>query len=85
MNAYTFPDHVVVSDAAKDLIQRILIGDPTSRPTHDEIIKHDFLTKNAIPKSLPPSFLACPPSAQYLKQYLSSQPTSHSAHPYQTS
>lgn len=71
MNAYTFPDHVVVSDAAKDLIQRILIGDPTSRPTLDEIIKHDFLTRNAIPKSLPPSFLACPPSAQYLKQYLS--------------
>ena len=28
MNAYSFPEHVIISDAAKDLITKILIGDP---------------------------------------------------------
>lgn len=82
MNAYTFPDHVVVSDAAKDLIQRILIGDPSSRPTLDDIVKHDFMSRNQIPKSLPPSFLACPPSGQYLKQFISPSGGPQSAHVY---
>jgi polo-like kinase 1 len=35
MNAYSFPDHVVISEAAKDLISKILIGDPSLRPTLD--------------------------------------------------
>jgi polo-like kinase 1 len=35
MNAYAFPEHVVISDAAKDLVSRILIGDPSQRPTLD--------------------------------------------------
>jgi polo-like kinase 1 len=63
MNAYSFPDHVPISDAAKDLISKILIGDPSSRPTLDEILNHDFFRSATIPKALPPSFLACPPSS----------------------
>jgi polo-like kinase 1 len=75
--AYTFPEHVIVSDAAKDLISRILIGDPTSRPTLDDMLNHEFLSSNTIPRTLPPSFLACPPSGQYLKQFYSSTLTGH--------
>ncbi len=45
MNSYAFPDHVPISDAAKDLISKILIGDPSSRPTLDEILKHEFYTQ----------------------------------------
>jgi polo-like kinase 1 len=37
MNSYCFPEHVIVSDAAKDLISKILIGDPKLRPNLDEI------------------------------------------------
>ena len=72
MNAYTFPDHVIISDAARDLITQILNGDPKMRPTLDEIIAHDFLNNpgGSIPKTLPQSFLACPPSAQYIKQFM---------------
>ena len=32
MNQYSFPDHVPISDEARDLISRILTGDPTARP-----------------------------------------------------
>lgn len=34
-NQYDFPEHVMISPAAKDLISKILIGDPTLRPTLD--------------------------------------------------
>lgn len=36
MNAYTFPDHVNISEAAKDMITKILTNDPAKRPTLDE-------------------------------------------------
>jgi polo-like kinase 1 len=79
MNAYAFPEHVVISEAAKDLVSRILIGDPTQRPTLDQVISHDFFNNGvggSIPKCLPQSFLACPPSGQYIKQFMPNQGTS---------
>ena len=42
MNAYTFPEHVQVSDAAKSLITRILNGEPSRRPSLDDMLAHDF-------------------------------------------
>mmetsp|Transcript_17041 Transcript_17041/g.2817 ORF Transcript_17041/g.2817 Transcript_17041/m.2817 type:complete len:123 (-) Transcript_17041:786-1154(-) len=42
MNAYSFPEHVSLSDASKSLITRILISDPGKRPNLDELIAHDF-------------------------------------------
>ena len=64
MNAYSFPDHVIISDAARDLITKILIGDPKLRPNLEDICEHEFLNNGGtIPKTLPQSFLACPPSA----------------------
>jgi len=69
MNAYSFPEHVPISEAAKDIICKILQGDPNQRPTLDDLMKHEFLCGNPVPKTLPPSFLACPPSSQYVKQF----------------
>ena len=74
MNAYSFPEHVVISEAAKDLISKILIGDPTQRPTLDDMLQHEWLNNGGtIPKTLPQSFLACPPSSQYIKQFMPAQ------------
>lgn len=71
MNNYTFPDHVPISEQARDLIRRILVLEPTKRPNLEEIFAHPFLNNGGtIPKSLPLSTLACPPSANYIKQYL---------------
>lgn len=69
MNAYSFPDQIVISNEARDLISDILINDPKARPSLDDILSHPFLTKNPLPKVLPASTLAVPPSSAYLKQY----------------
>ena len=44
MNSYSFPDHVPISDNAKNLITKILNLDPTKRPTLDDISNHPFIT-----------------------------------------
>lgn len=71
MNAYSFPDHVPLSESSKSLITRILVGDPLKRPTLDEILAHEFFHQGyAVPKLLPASTLACPPSVSYLRQFM---------------
>ena len=71
MNAYSFPEHVQISDQAKSLISTILNLDPTKRPSLDEILDHDFFHMgNSIPKLMPASTLACPPSSTYLRQFM---------------
>lgn len=70
MNAYSFPDHVPLSEQSKSLITRILVNDPAKRPSLDEIMDHEFFHQgNLIPKLLPPSTLACPPSSSFLRQF----------------
>ena len=69
MNAYTFPDHIPMTEEARELISRILVTDPLERPTIDEIMSHQFFTKNPIPKLLPTSTLAVPPSSSYMRQF----------------
>lgn len=76
MNAYTFPDHVQISDAAKDLITKILNNDPSKRPSIDDMIAHEFLNHGgSIPRLLPASTLACPPSKTYISQFQAPGPT----------
>jgi len=71
MLAYTFPENVPISEAAKSLISRILVADPSKRPSIDDIQAHPFFHQgNIIPKLLPSSTLACPPSASYMKQFM---------------
>jgi polo-like kinase 1 len=43
MNNYNFPDHVPISDNARNLITKILNLDPLKRPNLDEIISHPFI------------------------------------------
>ena len=68
-NAYSFPDQISVSEEARDLISRILVSDPAERPSIDDLLNHAFFTKNAIPKLLPTSTLAVPPSSSYMRQF----------------
>jgi len=45
-----------------------LSNDPSKRPTIDEILNHNWINnEGSVPRNLPPSTLACPPSSQYLK------------------
>jgi len=71
MNSYSFPDHIPISEAAKNLISKILVLDPSKRLTLDEMLEHSFIKNGGtIPKVLPVSTLVCPPSASYVKQFL---------------
>lgn len=68
-NAYAFPEHIIVSDEAHDLIIKMLTPDPLRRPTLTQILNHPFLSGKNIPKLLPAGTLSCPPSASYVRQY----------------
>jgi serine/threonine protein kinase len=71
MNSYTFPERAVISDAAKSLITEILNTDPLKRPSLDGILASDFFNLGvSIPKLLPTSTLACPPSLSYIRQFM---------------
>jgi polo-like kinase 1 len=51
MNSYSFPEHVIISDAAKNIITKILNLEPTKRPTLEEIMTHPFMNNGGqIPK-----------------------------------
>jgi len=80
MNAYSFPEHVQISEPARNMITRILVNDPSKRPKIDELLSHEFFNQgNVIPKLMPAATLACPPSASYLRQYVpQTQPLKHS-------
>eukprot|EP01022_Parablepharisma_sp_SALTPOND_P032959 TRINITY_DN87960_c2_g1_i1.p2 TRINITY_DN87960_c2_g1~~TRINITY_DN87960_c2_g1_i1.p2 ORF type:complete len:392 (-),score=18.53 TRINITY_DN87960_c2_g1_i1:626-1801(-) len=71
INAYSFPDNVPISAPAKDLITKILNLDPAKRLTLDQILEHPFFRISvAIPKRMPVSTLACPPSAAIVRQFM---------------
>ena len=70
-NAYSFPEQTIISEAAKNLIEQILVLDPSKRPSLDQILTHDFFNQGtSIPKLLPTSTLACTPSLSYIKQFM---------------
>ncbi len=70
MNAYSFPEGAVISDAAKNLITDILNSDPLKRPNLDQIISHDFFNQGtSIPKFLPTSL-------SYIRQFMPEANTS---------
>jgi polo-like kinase 1 len=46
MNSYSFPDHVAISDAATDIIKKILVSDPSQRLNLQEVMQHEFLNSN---------------------------------------
>ncbi|CAD8190766.1 unnamed protein product [Paramecium pentaurelia] len=66
---FNFPDHIQISENAKNLISRILVLDPSKRLTLDDILSHPFMTSNPIPKTTHISQLLSPPTATWLSQY----------------
>jgi polo-like kinase 1 len=66
---YAFPEHVTISDNARNLISKILVLDPSKRPNLEEILADPFMG-DAIPRTMPRSTLACPPAKNFTDQYL---------------
>ncbi|KAL4460257.1 hypothetical protein ABPG74_000008 [Tetrahymena malaccensis] len=79
-NEYSFPEQIQISSAAKNMIKKILVTEPTKRPSLDDLFNDDFFkTGGSIPKLLPVSTLACPPSVSYIRQFLPSAQFSSSS------
>jgi len=71
MNSYNFPEGAIISEPAKSLIREILVTDPWKRPSLDKILDSDFFHMGVcVPKLLPTSTLACPPSLTYIRQFI---------------
>ena len=67
---YEFPDDVLISNAAKDLIQQILVP-PEKRPSLNKILTHDFFDLGRkIPKRIPTKFIVETPSLDYIKYFM---------------
>lgn len=61
---------MIISESARNLITKILNLDPSKRPGLDAIMQHPFMNNGTtIPKVLPLSTLACPPSSTWIKQH----------------
>ena len=68
---YSFPQNAKISIPAKELIENILVLEPHKRPSLEEILKSDFMNMGtSIPKTISQSTLACPPNANFIKQYM---------------
>lgn len=66
---YSFPEHIKISENAKNLITKIFNLDPTKRPTLQQILSHPFLNNgNGIPKFMHISSLAMKPNKAFMKQ-----------------
>jgi len=58
----TYSVPLTVSTRARDLIERILVKNPSIRPTVNDLIKDQFFTKSYTPLSLPASCLVMAPT-----------------------
>lgn len=66
---YKFPEHSNASEEVRNLVDNILVRDPTKRLTLDQIIECDFLNKGeCIPLKIPPSLLNNPNSTSELEK-----------------
>ena len=64
----TFLNDCDISPLAKDLIQKILVIEPSNRLTIEKVLSHDFL-QFGIPESLPLSTLKEPPPKEFIDKY----------------
>lgn len=66
---YTFPEKVAMSAQCKELITRILVINPSSRPTLDQITESPFLNQGyTVPRLLPASTITCPLSKSFIEK-----------------
>ena len=66
----SFPEDIIISEQAQDLIKKLLNKNPKERIKLEEILEHDFFKKDKIPKILPLYSLFKPPlNYEYICKY----------------
>lgn len=66
---FAWPDHIAINRVAKDFVRDCLIIDPARRMNLQEMLAHEFLSEDYLPKMMPVSTLVCPPAEQFTSQY----------------
>ena len=67
---FNFPENIKISEAAKDLINQILVKDPTKRPNLSQILYHDFFHNNIFPEFLDVSTLVQKPTIEEIRKFI---------------
>jgi polo-like kinase 1 len=67
-NNYNFPNHIYISNEAKDLIEKILIMNPSDRLNLEGMRNHPFMNKCMIPKSMPQYTATFPPNSVFYRK-----------------
>lgn len=67
-NNYNFPNHIYISDEAKDLIEKILVMNPADRLNLEGMRNHPFMNKCSIPKVMPQYTTTFPPNSAFYRK-----------------
>ena len=67
-NNFSFPKHIYISDEAKDLIEKILVMNPTDRLNIEGMRNHPFMNNVKIPKSIPQYTVNFPPNSIFYRK-----------------
>ena len=67
---FDFPENIVISEAAKDLIKQLLVKDPKKRPNLSQILYHDFFHNNVFPEFMDLSTLVQRPTIEYIRKFI---------------
>jgi serine/threonine protein kinase len=66
---FEYPENIEISDAARDLINLLLKTNPMKRIKLEQIMEHEFMTKNPVPHALPDRYTHVTPSIRFIKQF----------------
>jgi polo-like kinase 1 len=67
-NSYSFPNHIYISDEARDLIEKILVMNPADRLNLEGMRNHPFMSKCSIPKAMPQFTTSFPPNSAFYRK-----------------
>ncbi len=67
-NNYSFPNHIYISDEARDFIEKILIMNPADRLNLEGMRNHPFMSKCTIPKAMPQYTSTLPPNSAFYRK-----------------
>lgn len=66
-NKFSFPNHIYISDEGRDLIEKILVMNPSDRLNLEGMRAHPFMNNVKIPKSMPQYTTNFPPNSVFYR------------------
>lgn len=67
-NKFSFPDHIYISEEGRDLIEKILVMNPSDRLNLEGMRAHPFMCNVKIPKNMPQYTTNFPPNSIFYRK-----------------